>query len=98
MGSLHFAILYVPCNMLARHCLVLMPAYKKYPFAGFPLESKNRTYVRPGVKFWTYTKFLSTITPGVGLLFFSRIHNRDSRTVFFSIINTRILQFQGECV
>src|SRR6218665_3006284 len=37
-----------------------------------------------------YTKFLSTITPGVGLLSFSRIHNRDS------IINTRILQFQRQ--
>src|SRR6218665_183652 len=51
---------------------------------------QKRTYVRPGVKFWTYTKFLSTITPGVGLLSFSTIHNHDS------IINTRILQFQGQ--
>src|SRR6218665_2280414 len=65
--------------------------------AGFPLESKKKTYVRPDVKFWTYrpTIFLSTITPGLGLclLSFSRIHNHDSRTVL-SIINTRILQFQ----
>jgi hypothetical protein len=28
-GFLHFAIL---CKMLAKHCLVLMPVYKNYPF------------------------------------------------------------------